>query len=120
MSWLAFLVTWLLNGVGLYVTAAIVPGVRVTSFGGAAVGALVLGIVSAVVRPILLLLSLPITILTLGLFLLVVVGISFWLAAKLAPGFEVDGLLPGILGAIVLWIVNWSIGLLAERPIGWW
>src|SRR5690606_12712849 len=112
-------IAWLLNAAALYVTAAIVPGVRVRNFAGALWGALALGLVAAVVAPVLLFLSLPVTIVTLGLFLIPLVGMLFWLGGKLAPGFEVDGCLAGFLGALVLWILNWMMGLLLHLP-RWW
>ena len=80
-----------------------------------ALSALALGFVNALVRPVLTVLTLPITVLTLGLFLLVVNGIAFGLAAFLVPGFRVAGLGPAILGSLVVAGVSWIIGWLTRR-----
>lgn len=116
---IAFLVAWALNALALGVTAAVVPGVRVKSVWGALWGALALGFVSSIVAPVLLYFSLPVTVLTLGLFLIPLVGLLFWLGSVLAPGFEVDGCLAGFLGGLVLWLVNWSMGIFIAMP-SWW
>ena len=110
-----FLVHWLVTALALGVAAWIVPGVHVTSALALAVAALVLGFVNAVVRPILTLLTLPVTILTLGLFYLVVNGAAFALAALVVPGFAVRSLLAAILGALVVSLVSWFVGLFAGR-----
>ena len=83
----------------------------VTSLYALAVAGLVLGFVNAIVRPILVLLTLPITIVTLGLFYFVVNGLAFALAALVVPGFEVTSLLWAMLGALVVSIVSWFTGL---------
>lgn len=116
---IAFLVAWLANAIALKLTAAIVPGVRVDGFKGAAIGALALGLVSSLITPLATMLSLPFFIVTLGLFYFVLMGGLFYLAAALAPGFEVDGCLSGILGAIVLGLVNWGLGVLFQHN-NWW
>jgi putative membrane protein len=103
---LNFILTWLTTALSLFITANLVPGFTVNSFSAALIGAVVLGLVNAVVRPLLILFTLPLTILTLGLFLLVVNAIAFWLVAALTPGFHLDGFFPAVLGAIVLSIVS--------------
>lgn len=97
-----FLLTWLLTAIALMITAYIVPGFEIDNVGAALIAAVVLGLVSAVVRPILVLLTLPITIVTLGLFLLVVNAITIWLAGAITPGFDVVGFLPALVGSVVL------------------
>jgi len=84
-----FLVHWLVIALALWVTAAILPGVGFASTTALAIAAIVLGLVNALVRPVLTILTLPITILTLGLFYLLVNGFAFFLASKIVPGFEV-------------------------------
>lgn len=106
-----FLLHWLTLAVALTVTTYVVPGVDIRSPAVLAVAALVLGFINAIVRPILVLLTLPITILTLGFFYLVVNGLSFALAAALVPGFEVGGLGAAIIGALVLSVVSWLLGV---------
>jgi putative membrane protein len=115
-----FLIAWVLNTAAILVTAKIVPGVHVNGIAAAAIAALVVGVVAAVVKPILIVLTLPITILTLGLFLFVVGGIAFYIAASLTPGFRVEGFGSAMLGAIVLGVINWAMGVFVHRPVGWW
>lgn len=106
-----FLVHWLVVAVALAATAWILPGVELSSWPALLVAALVLGLVNAVVRPVLVLLTLPITLLTLGLFYLVVNGAAFALAAAVVPGFVVGGCGWAILGALLVSLLSWFIGL---------
>jgi len=101
-----FLIHWLVIAIALWVTAYILPGVNFDSTTALAVAAIVLGLINAVVRPILTILTLPITILTLGLFYLVVNGFTFFLAAKVVPGFGVSGFWWAVLGALLVSIVS--------------
>ncbi len=113
---LSFILRLLLNALAVLAIAYFVPGVSVRSFGVAIIAALVLGIVNALVRPLFLILSLPINILTLGLFTLVINALMFWLASKLVSGFEVRNFTAAFFGAIVFWLVSWiTSGLLSER-----
>lgn len=105
-----FLTWWFSIGLALWVAQWLLSGVHVESFGALAVAALVLGIVNAIVRPVMVLLTLPVTILTLGLFYLVVNGIAFALAAFLVPAFTVDSFGWAILGALVTGLVSWFVG----------
>src|SRR5438045_380066 len=97
-----FLFRLVITGLGLWAAETIVPGVRIDGWGNLVVAALLLGIVNAVIRPIILILTLPLTVLTLGLFILVVNGISLYLVAWLVPGFYVSGLGAAVLGSIVV------------------
>jgi putative membrane protein len=106
----SFLVHWLVVAIGLWVATYLVPGVSVTSGSALAVGALVLGFVNAVVRPLLTFLTLPLTLLTLGLFYLVVNAAAFGLAAALVPGFSVASFWAALFGALVVSIVSWMVG----------
>jgi len=103
---LQFILTWLATAISLIVTAFIVPGFAVVSFSSAVVGAAVLGLVNAVVKPILVLFTLPLTILTLGLFLLVINAIALGLVSYLTPGLIISGFFPAVFGSIVLTIVS--------------
>lgn len=105
-----FLVHWLVLAVALWVAAYLVPGVGVSSWQALALGALILGFVNAIVRPILAILTLPITILTLGLFYLIVNAAAFALAAAVVPGFSIASFGSAILGALVVSVVSWFIG----------
>jgi putative membrane protein len=106
---MGFLAHWVVVAVALWVAANVVPGVTVTSLTALAIGALVLGFVNAVIRPVLQLFALPITFLTLGLFYFVVNAAAFGLAAALVPGFSVASFTSALLGAIVVGIVSWFI-----------
>ncbi|MBV9191012.1 MAG: phage holin family protein [Betaproteobacteria bacterium] len=106
------LAVWLINTIALLAVAYIVPGVNVASFASALVAALVLGLVNAVIRPILILLTLPATILTLGLFIFVINGLLFWFVGSFIQGFVVAGFWWGVLGAIVYSIFSWALAAL--------
>jgi putative membrane protein len=112
---MSFLVHWLIVAVALWVTVSVVPGVSVASYTALALAALVLGLVNALVRPVLVILTLPLTILTLGLFYLVVNGMAFGLAAALVPGFNVRSFGAAIMGALVVSVVSWLIGVLTGK-----
>jgi putative membrane protein len=107
---MGFLLHWLVVAIALWVSAYIVPGVTVTSWTSLIVAALVLGLINALVRPILVILTLPLTIVTMGLFYLVVNGAAFALAASITPGFSLAGFWSAVWGALVVSIVNWAIG----------
>ena len=101
------------NAVALYATALVVPGI---SFRGNVVSLLVAGAIfglfNLIVRPVALLLSLPLLIVTLGLFYFVLNGILLWVASFILPGYDVAGIVPGILGSLVFAIVNWALNAL--------
>jgi len=110
-----FLVQWLVVAIGLGVATWILPGVHVASLPALAVAALVLGFMNAIVKPVLFILTLPVTLLTLGLFYLVVNGIAFALAAAVVPGFTVDSFGWSILGALVVSLISWFAGPSKDR-----
>jgi putative membrane protein len=97
----------LITAFGLWAAATIVPGVTITGWQALLVSALLLGIVNAVIRPVILFLTLPLTVLTLGLFIFVVNGISLGIVAWLVPGFQLAGLLSATLGACVVGLTGW-------------
>jgi putative membrane protein len=105
-----FLVHFIVVAISVWVATQVVDGVSAS-----AIMALVLGLVNAIIRPILVLVTLPLTIITLGLFYFVVNGLAFNLAASLVPGFHVANLWSGILAAIVVSIVSWLIGLITNK-----
>jgi putative membrane protein len=88
-------------------TAYVVPGIAVADFWTALIAAIIIGLINALVRPILLILTLPINIFTLGLFTLVINALMFWLAASLVRGFEIRDFTAAFLGALVFWLVSW-------------
>jgi len=110
-----FLTTWLITAIALLVTAYVVPGIYLSGFLAALIAAVLSGLVNAIVRPLLIILTLPITILTLGLFLLVINAIALLIVAALTPGFDITGLLPAVIGSIVLSIVTGVIHFMLGR-----
>jgi putative membrane protein len=113
---LRLLLVWLINAVALIAVAYIMPSISVSSFSAALVAALVLGLINAVVRPVLVLLTLPVTILTLGLFILVLNGLLFWMVGSWLEGFHVGGFWAGVFGAIVFSLVSWLLSALVLTP----
>jgi putative membrane protein len=103
------LLIWLIHAVSLMAVAYLLPGIAVASVWAALVAAAVLGLVNAVVRPLLVLLTLPVTILTLGLFIFVINGLLFWMVGSWLEGFVVAGFWPGVFGAIVYSLVSWLL-----------
>jgi len=103
---------WILNAVALLAVAYVLPSIHVASFGAALLAALVLGLVNTVLRPLLFLLTLPVTLLTLGLFIFVVNGLMFWLAGSLLEGFVVSGFWPAVFGALLYSVVSWALSAL--------
>ena len=111
-----FLIHWLVTAVSLAVGARLIPGIHVSSLAVLLLASLILGLVNAFVRPVILVLTLPLTILTLGLFYLVVNGLAFALAAALVPGFTVASLGSAVGGALIVSLVSWAIGSLLLGP----
>lgn len=109
---LGFIVQAVVTAIGLWVSARIVPGVEFTSTGSLVAAAVILGLVNAFVRPVMVVLTLPLTIVTFGLFLLVVNAAMIGLTAMVLGGFVVDGLWAGIGAAIVTGVVSWIAGAL--------
>jgi putative membrane protein len=107
---LRFIVQFLVTAAGLWLASRFVPGVSFTDTGTLLLAAILLGVVNAVVRPILTVLTFPITLITLGLFLLVVNAAMIGLVAVLLKGFVVDGLGAGIGAAIVTGVISWLAG----------
>ncbi len=111
MSYILF--RWIINALALLLVANVVPGFGVDSFYAALIAALVLGLVNALVRPLFFILTLPITILTLGLFTFVINAFMILLVSTIVKGFVVEGFTPALLAALLLWMfslaTNWII-----------
>ena len=103
---LTLLARWIVNAAALLLVAYLYPGVTVVSFFAAAMAALVLGLVNAVIRPILVLLTLPVTILTLGLFIFVLNALLFWLVAETVEGFKVTGFWAALIGSVMYSLIT--------------
>lgn len=110
----SWVIRWLINTIALLVTAAILPGVQVKNVFTALLAAAAMGVVNAFVRPIFLILTLPLNLLTLGLFTFVLNGLMLLLAALFVPGFTVSGLMSAIGGALILSLVSSLISKVAR------
>lgn len=106
---MGFLLRVLVNAVAIYLAAAVVPGLSIRGVPTAIGAGIVLGLINAVVRPVLILLTLPVTLLTLGLFILVLNGFCLWLTAWLVPGFVVSGFWAAFFGALLVSLVSWLV-----------
>ena len=104
-----FLTRWLATTVAVAAAEWLLTGIHADGWLSLIVAALLLGIINAVIRPIMLLLSLPFILVTLGFFILVVNALLLWLVGLLVPGFHVDGFWTAFLGAIIIGIVNWVL-----------
>ena len=100
---------WLLNALALLGVAYLVPDIGVSNFTAALIAAAVIGLVNMLIKPILLILTLPVTIITLGLFIFVINGILFWLVGNFLDGFDVKTVMAGIVGAIVYSVISWVL-----------
>jgi len=112
------LVTWLINALALLALPYLFTSIHVASFTTALIAALVLGLINTLIRPILVLLTLPVTLLTLGLFIFVINGLLFWFVGSFIAGFRVDGFWPAVFGAIVYSVISWVLSslILSRKP----
>jgi putative membrane protein len=109
------LAKWLLSAAALLLVAYLYQGVEVRSFTAALIAAFVIGLLNAVVRPVLVLLTLPVTVLTLGLFLFVINALMFWAAASLLDGFQVRGFVAALIGSLIYSVIGMVIESALER-----
>jgi putative membrane protein len=112
---MTLLLVWILNAVALLVVAYVLPGIVVASFGSAMLAALVLGLINMLVKPVLILLTLPITVVTLGLFLLVLNALMFWMAGSMLKGFQVNGFWWAVGGAILYSLISGFLSNLINK-----
>jgi len=112
------LLQWLVNALALVALPYIFTSITVDSFVTALVVALVLGLINTLIRPLLVILTLPVTIVTLGLFIFVINGLLFWWVGSFLDGFHVSGFWAGFFGAIVYSIVSWLLSSLLPRKQG--
>jgi len=110
------LLVWLINALALLALPYVVPSVQVDSFMTALVAALLLGLANALIRPVLVLLTLPVTLVTLGLFVFVINALLFWLVASFVKGFAVAGFWSAFFGAIVYALISWAVSHLVFGP----
>jgi len=111
---MSLVINWVLSGIAIAITAYLLPGIHLAGFKAALLAALVLGLINAFIRPVLSLLTLPLTIVTLGLFSLVLNALLIMLAGKLVPGFQVQGFLWAVAFSVVLTLVNWVLSIFRQ------
>lgn len=109
---------WLINTAALIAVAYLMPSISISSFGAALIAALLLGLVNTFIRPLLVLLTLPVTILTLGLFIFVINGLLFWAVGSLLEGFYVGGFWSAVFGAIIYSLISWLLSALVLKSSG--
>ena len=110
-----FILKWLLSAAALLAVAYLYSGVVVTSFTAALIAAAVLGVLNTIVRPLLVLLTLPVTLVTLGLFIFVINALMFWAAAGLLDGLNVNGFVPALIGSLIYSVLMLAIEFVLER-----
>ena len=112
---LRLLLIWTLNSLALIAVANFVPGIHVDGFKAAFIAAFILGLVNTLIRPVFLVLTLPVTVITLGLFIFVINGLMFWFAGSILRGFVVDSFWSGVLGAVLYSIFSWALSSAAAQ-----
>ncbi len=114
---LRLLLIWILNALALLTVANFLPGIHLGGFGDALVAALFLGFVNTLIRPVLLLLTLPVSLLTLGLFIFLINGLLFWFIGSILKGFVVDGFWYGVAGSILYSFFSWGLHAAAAQLV---
>jgi putative membrane protein len=113
---MGFLIRALVNAVAIWLATEVVPGIEAGGAVTVIVAAMVLGLINAIVRPVLLVLTLPLTLVTLGLFLFVLNAVCLWLTSVIVPGFEVRGFWPAFWGALIVSALSWAVnGFVSDR-----
>lgn len=110
-----FILKWLCSALALLAVAYLYSGVVVTSFTGALIAAAVLGVLNTIIRPLLVLLTLPVTLVTLGLFMFVINALMFWAAASLVSGMNVNGFWAALIGSLIYSLLQLAIDFVLER-----
>lgn len=109
------IIRWIINAAVLVATAQVLEGLDLSGWYAAFIAALVLGLVNAVIRPVVLFLTLPLNILTLGLFTFVINGLMFWFVSSIVKGFDVTGFGPAFIGALVMSVVSVFVGWILKN-----
>lgn len=110
-----FLITWIVTAVSMLIASYLITGINITSFEAAAIGAIFLGLVNAIVRPLLVFFTFPLTLFSLGLFLFVINAICFSLVAYLTPSFTITGFLDALFGSIIVSVVSSILNKIFEK-----
>jgi len=111
------LLIWVLNALALLTIGNLVSGIHLDSFGDAMIAAFFLGLVNTLIRPLLLILTLPVTVLTLGLFIFAINGLLFWFIGSVLKGFVVDGFWYGVAGAMLYSFFSWALTTAATQLV---
>ncbi|MBD1372224.1 phage holin family protein [Hazenella sp. IB182357] len=111
---MGYIIKLVVSTLAVLLASQFIPGIEVNTWGTAILAAFVLGIVNLIIRPLLVLLTLPINLVTFGLFTLVINALMFWLTGSLVSGFEVDGFVPAFLGAFVVTIITWIASFVTD------
>lgn len=106
---MSIIIVWFINALALILVSYVLPGVHVAGFGSALIAALVLGLVNTLVRPILIILTIPVTVLTFGLFLLVINALLFWFVGSILKDFQVDSFGWALLGALIYSVITYTM-----------
>ncbi len=109
------LIIWMFNAIALIAVASFVPGIHVAGFAAALLAAFLLGLVNTLIRPLLLLLTLPVTLLTLGIFIFIINGLLFWFVGSILRDFIVDSFWHGVLGALLYSLFSWALSSAASQ-----
>jgi len=112
---MSLLLRWIFGALSLVAVTYLVPGIAVANFYAALWAALMLGLVNALVRPILIVFTLPVNILTLGFFTLVINALLFWFVSSVVKGFSVAGFWPAFWGALITWLISWTLNGIFNR-----
>lgn len=111
---LKIIFNWILQALSLLIVANIIPGIRLSDFKSALVAVIIMGLVNVLIKPVLFLISLPITILSLGLFIFVINALMFMLVSAFTPGFKVDGFVSALAGSLVFSVISSILHRLTE------
>ena len=109
------LLTWIINALALLALPYLMQSVQVANVGTALIAALILGLVNTLIRPLLVVLTLPVTVITLGLFIFIINGVLFWLVAQLVDGFQVAGFWSAIGAAVLYSLISWALSALVLK-----
>ena len=112
------ILTWFINAAALFAVPYLIHSVRVSNVATALIAALLLALVNTLIRPVLVILTLPVTVLSLGLFIFILNGFMFWLVAQLVDGFHVDNFWAAIGGALLYSVISWALSSLLLKKNG--
>lgn len=114
-KFMRIIATWILNALALLAVAYLLPGIRVDGFFSALIAAMLLGLINVFLRPLLILLTLPVTFVTLGLFVLVINGLLFWFAGSVLKGFDVSGFWAGLTGSLLYSALSFILSFMLRK-----